>query len=153
MCCSLFLTASSAFTEARLLLEYAFDPALMTDAILGENDLPNHAITEFTVLPAPIMPDGPGKRGDEVVKNKDMAQTAFSAWPNPTTGEVMFSTLGLQGSVVTIRDIRGAVMDRITVRKDETVVSYQAAKLPSGVYIVTLNEPSNSPQTLRIIKQ
>lgn len=83
---------------------------------------------------------------DDCANIADQETTAFTVYPNPTTGEVsIVSTNGQQVNSVSIFDVAGKQLGSLAVNGQ----SFSLANFPSGVYWIRFN---NETSVTRVIK-
>ena len=112
------------------------------EGVNGSNDLP-----QFSANVPEIADVACGVTLDCTLSLEDVAQVAFSTFPNPTTDIVSFSGINLNGTSVKLYNILGSASKEVLVTNNSIDIS----ELPTGVYfmVVTIGNTTISKKIIK----
>jgi hypothetical protein len=112
------------------------------EGVNGSNDLP-----QFSANVPEIADVECGVALDCTLSVEDVAQVAFSTFPNPTTDIVSFSGINLNGTSVKLYNILGSASKEVLVTNNSIDIS----ELPTGVYfmVVTIDNTTISKKIIK----
>lgn len=83
---------------------------------------------------------------------KENEQSNLMVFPNPANDNVTISWDGMEAQTLEIRDLKGALVNTVTLNGSSTSMDVNVEDLKAGIYVVTISD-ANHVSTQKFIKQ